>query len=60
MSKISVKKDYIKKIKLLNKYNEFYYDKSDPIVSDKDYDELKKNIIEIEKKYPKQIGRAHV
>ena len=55
MSKISVKKDYIKKIKLLNKYNEFYYDKSDPIVSDKDYDELKKNIIEIEKKYPKLI-----
>ena len=55
MSKISVKKDYIKKIKLLNKYNEFYYDKSDPIVSDKDYDELKQNIIEIEKKYPKLI-----
>ena len=38
MNKISIKKDYFNKIKLLNKYNKFYYDKSDPIVSDNDYD----------------------
>ena len=42
MNKISIKKDYSNKIKLLNKYNKFYYDKSDPIVSDQEYDRLKK------------------
>ena len=57
MNKISIKKDYFNKIKLLNKYNKFYYDKSNPIVSDNDYDILKKNIIEIEKKYPKLINK---
>ena len=57
MNKISIKKDYFNKIKLLNKYNKFYYDKSNPIVSDNDYDILKKNIIEIEKKYPKLISK---
>jgi len=57
MNKISIKKDYFKKIKLLNKYNKFYYDKSDPIVSDKDYDRLKKYIVQIEKKYPKIVSK---
>jgi len=56
MNKISIKKDYIKKIKLLNKYNKFYFNENESIVSDKDYDDLKKNILEIEKKYPKIIS----
>jgi len=42
-------KNYIKKIKLLQKYNKFYFDKEDPIVSDQDYDQLKKNILNLEK-----------
>ena len=56
MNKISIKKDYIKKIKLLNKYNKFYFNENESIVSDKDYDDLKKNILKIEKKYPKIIS----
>ena len=50
MSNILLKKDYLKKIKLINKYNKFYYDKNNPLTSDKEYDKLKKNILEIEKK----------
>ena len=48
MSSISIKKDYLNKIKLINKYNKFYYDKSNPSVSDHEYDELKKEILNIE------------
>ena len=28
-----MKKDYLNKIKLLNKYNKFYYDKNNPVVN---------------------------
>ena len=48
-----MKKDYLNKVKLLNKYNKFYYDKSNPIVSDQEYDDLKLDISKIEKKIPK-------
>ncbi len=53
MSNILMKKDYLNKVKLLNKYNKFYYDKSNPIVSDQEYDDLKLDIFKIEKKLPK-------
>jgi len=46
-----IKKDYKKKINLLDKYNKFYYEKSSPIVNDQDYDNLKNAILELEKKY---------
>jgi len=51
MSKIkdNIIKDYLKKIKLLEKYNQFYYDKDSPDVSDQEYDNKKKEIIELEK-----------
>tara|TARA_Y100000590_G_scaffold436584_1_gene557320 strand:+ start:6413 stop:8428 length:2016 start_codon:yes stop_codon:yes gene_type:complete len=42
---------YQKKIEELKKYNKFYFEKSKPIISDKDYDKLKKDIINLEKKY---------
>ena len=51
MSNIKILKEYKKKIKLIKKLNKFYYDKSSPIVSDSDYDSLKKEIISLEKKY---------
>ncbi|MDC1040863.1 NAD-dependent DNA ligase LigA [Candidatus Pelagibacter sp.] len=40
---------YKKKIKLLNDYNKNYYDKSNPLVTDKEYDDLKKDILLLEK-----------
>ena len=49
--KTSIKKKYIDKIKKLKKHNELYYSKSKPVVSDKDYDELKLSIINLENKY---------
>ena len=51
MNKKKVQKEYNKKIKLINNYNNYYYNKSSPLVSDKEYDEIKKNIILLEKKY---------
>jgi len=46
-----VLKNYKKKIKLLKKYNLYYYEKSDPLISDQAYDKLKKEIILLEIKY---------
>ena len=51
MSDKDIQKQYENKVKLLKKYNNFYFDKSNPIISDKDYDELKKEIFSLEKKY---------
>ena len=51
MNKKEIKKEYNKKIKLINKYKKYYYDNSSPIVSDKEFDELKKDILLLEKKY---------
>ena len=42
-----VKKTYIEKIKLLKKYNESYYNESDPIVEDVIYDRLKNEILSL-------------
>ena len=44
-------KNYLDKIKLIEKHNQSYYDNDSPDVSDQKYDELKKEIIELEKKY---------
>ena len=43
-----IEKSYKKKIKLLKKYNEYYFDKSKPLVSDSVYDKLKFEILSIE------------
>jgi len=51
MNKKEVQKEYNKKIKLINNYNNYYYNESSPLVSDKEYDEIKKNIFLLEKKY---------
>ncbi|MDC0585957.1 NAD-dependent DNA ligase LigA [Candidatus Pelagibacter sp.] len=51
MNKELIKKKYKEKIKLINQYNRFYYDKSEPKVSDKEYDELKNDIFILEKKF---------
>ena len=51
MNKEVIRKNYKKKIKLINDYNQKYYDENLPIISDSDYDELKKEILALEKKY---------
>ena len=51
MDKKRIKSEYNQKIKLINDYNENYYDKSKPLVEDKEYDELKKDILLLEKNY---------
>ena len=42
MEKKKITKDYLIKIKLLEEYNKNYYDKDNPIVTDQEYDFLKK------------------
>ena len=51
MNKGEIKKKYNSKIKELYKHNRLYYDNSDPIISDSQYDKLKKEIIELEKEF---------
>ncbi len=51
MNKKEIRKDYNSKIDLIKRYNKFYYDKSNPIVTDKEYDELRKKVLLLEKKY---------
>ena len=51
MNKKKIANEYLKKINLISDYNKSYYDLSSPKVSDDIYDKLKKNIIELEKKY---------
>ena len=50
MNKNKIKDSYKKKIKLLNSYNKFYYEKSLPKVTDEVYDKLKEEILLLEKK----------
>ena len=51
MKKKELKNKYLKKINQIDDYNKNYYDLSSPLVSDNDYDKLKKEIINLEKKY---------
>ncbi len=51
MSKNKIETQYREKIKLLNFYNKFYYEKSSPKVSDEIYDKLKKEILLLENKF---------
>ena len=51
MNKKQINKEYLSKVKLINNLNKFYYDKNKPLVSDKEYDDIKKDILILEKKY---------
>jgi DNA ligase (NAD+) len=50
-SKDNIIKNYLKKKKLLSKHNDFYYAKDSPIVTDEQYDDIKKESIELERNY---------
>ena len=46
-----INQKYIKKIKLFEKYNRHYYNLNNPLVDDFEFDKLKSEIIDLEKKY---------
>ena len=51
MSKSKIEKEYKEKIKIFKKYNQYYYEKSNPLVSDQTYDQFKKEILELESQF---------
>ena len=51
MLKSSAKKEYKKKIKQYKEYSKKYFEDNAPIISDHDFDLLKKEILDIEKKF---------
>ena len=51
MNKNKILSDYKKKIKSLIEYNKSYYDANKSLVTDKEYDELKKDILILESNY---------
>ena len=46
-----IEKEYLLKIKELKKHNKLYYDDSRPIITDSEYDKLKKDIIKLENNF---------
>jgi len=44
-------KEYLKKIKLIQKYNQLYYNKNKSNISDSQFDILKKEVLDLENKY---------
>ena len=57
MDKKEIKKLYNSKVNLLKKYNESYFDKNKSIVSDKEYDEIKKEVLGLEKNFSYLISK---
>ena len=50
MDKNKIKKEYNEKIQNLVKLNKHYYDLSKPLVNDDEYDQIKADILSLEKK----------
>ena len=48
---LKIKEDYLEKIKLLKKYDKYYYSNNNPLVDDSTYDKIKNYILSLEKKY---------
>ncbi len=51
MNKKEVLKKYNKKIKLINNYNDYYYNKNQSLVDDRSYDAIKDEILNLEKNF---------
>ena len=51
MQKVLINKEYLKKISKLQNLNKAYYEKNSPDVTDKEFDLLKNEILDLEKKY---------
>ena len=46
---LKIKEDYLKKIKLLKKYDKYYYSNNNPLVDDSTYDKIKNYVLSLEK-----------
>ena len=51
INKNIITRNFKKKIAELKKHNQYYFDNDDPVISDKDYDELKKEIINLQEEH---------
>ena len=51
MERKEIEKIYFKKIDKLKKFDKAYFDYDNPIISDREYDYIKEEIINLEKKY---------
>ena len=51
MKESEIRNNYLKKINELKKHNKLYFEDSSPLISDKDYDKIKKDILNLEKKF---------
>ena len=51
MKKKEIIENYSNQIDLIQKYNKHYYDRNEPIVTDQEFDFIKKKIIDLENKY---------
>ena len=51
MERKEIEKLYFKKINELKKFDKAYFDDDNPIISDRDYDYIKQEILNLEKKY---------
>jgi DNA ligase (NAD+) len=50
MKKKNIKSAYLKQIELLNNHNKSYYEYSQPLIPDTEYDNLKNEVLDLEKK----------
>ena len=57
MSEKKLIKNYLNKIKKLREHNNLYFNKNSPKISDEEYDKLKIEILDLEKKYPSIISK---
>ncbi len=51
MQKKKIEKTYLKKINELRKHDKAYFEQDDPIISDKEYDHIKQEILELESRH---------
>ena len=51
MQRKEIEKVYFKKINELKKFDKAYFNEDNPIISDRDYDYIKQEILNLEKKY---------
>ena len=50
--KIKISKIYLEKLKKFNRFNKAYFEKDTPLISDYDFDNLKRELIKLEKEHP--------